>query len=77
MTPQEKILLGARAETLLNDPAFAAAVEQYQAELFQRWKDTTETSARETLWHECRALEGVTARLSALKLAGTVAKNRT
>ncbi len=76
MTPYEKINLGRQAETLLRDPAYAAALAAYEAELFRRWKDATELSARETLWHECQALKGVTERLSALKTDGAVAANR-
>lgn len=77
MTPQDKINLGHAAALLLEDPAYKAAVERYEADLFRRWKDATDLSAREALWHECQALAGVTARLSSLRTDGAVARNRT
>lgn len=77
MTPQDKINLGHAAATLLDDPAYKAAVERYEADLFRRWKDATDLSTREALWAECHALSGVTARLSALRQDGNVARNRT
>jgi hypothetical protein len=76
MTPHERINLGRQADSLMNDPAFAAARAAYEADLFRLWKEATEVNAREQLWHECRALKGVTERLSALKTDGDVARNR-
>lgn len=77
MTSQDKINLGHAAATLLDDPAYKAAVERYEADLFRRWKDATELSIREALWAECQALTGVTARLSTFRTDGAVARNRT
>lgn len=77
MTPHDRILLGDRAATLMADPAYAAAVAKYEADLFQRWKSAPDVSTREALWAECQALTGVTARLSALRTDGAVAKSRT
>lgn len=74
MTPYERIVLGDRASSLMADPAYAAAVAKYEADLFERWKSATELAVREALWTECQALKGVTSRLSAIKTDGDVAK---
>lgn len=74
---QARIDLGMTADALMTNPAFAAAVEKYRAELFHDWKAATELAVRERLWLESQALEGVMARLSALRLAGDVARSRT
>lgn len=77
MTPHDRIMLGDRAAALMSDPAYAAAVAKYEAELFTRWKAATDLQTREDLWHECQALAGVTGRLSALRTDGAVVKSRT
>lgn len=74
MAVQDRINLGEYAAALMADPAYARAVEKYKAELFQEWLKADELSVRETLWLECQALDGVTARLGRIRQDGAVAK---
>lgn len=74
MSVQARINLGEYAAALMADPAYARAVEMYKAELFQEWLKADDLSAREKLWLECQALEGVTARLGRIRQDGAVAK---
>lgn len=74
MSVQNRINLGEYAAALMADPAYARAVEMYRAELFSEWLKADELSAREKLWLECQALEGVTARLGRIRQDGAVAK---
>ena len=74
MSVQDRINLGEYAAALMADPAYARAVEMYKAELFQEWLKADDLSAREMLWLEFLALEGVTARLGRLRQDGAVAK---
>ena len=74
LSPHDRINLGEYAAALMADPAYARAVEMYKAELFAEWLKATEPAAREKLWLECQALEGVTARLGRIRQDGAVAK---
>ena len=75
MTTQDRINLGEHAAAMLADPAFKRALEMYRAELFAEWLNpATDVAAREKLWLECQALEGVTARLGRIRQDGAVAK---
>lgn len=61
LTDQEALVLGARAQALLEDELLAAAFDHVREELINEWvnSEADDGQRREELWRQLRSLERV------------------
>ena len=55
-----------RLRQILQDPAWAAAIETVKADLYSEWNDQTDAMQRDTLYHTRQGLDRLTNRLGNL-----------
>lgn len=59
MSTHDVVVRGRRAEAILTDETFIAAMEEAEAKLKEQWKNETSPQGREACWHKLHALDEV------------------